>query len=60
MSPITGATYDEKSLTLTITFIQGATHQYPNVSPELAKDFLASPSKGSFFHANIKKLTPHV
>jgi len=41
--------------TLEIEFKSGAVYVYHGVPEELYQELMASPSKGSFFAANIKK-----
>ena len=50
--------YDEATQTLAVTFVAGlgALHQYPNVSKDLAADFVSADSVGIFFGKHIKDL----
>lgn len=50
--------YDAATQTLACCFAHGAGHiyHYPNVSPELHADFMASDSKGTFIGQHIKTL----
>lgn len=45
--------YDESSKTLVIVFKSGKTYEYADVPAEVVQAFLASDSKGRFFHAEI-------
>jgi len=40
--------------TMTVRFCSGVEYDYSNVSVQLADDFFAAESKGSFFHRNIR------
>jgi len=53
-SNIVSAGYDPASETLELEFKDGAVYQYYNVSAHLYEQFLMAPSKGQFFHANIR------
>lgn len=57
-SAITSIDYDPRSQTLTVTFTHRGSHTYPGVPEALVKAFLAAPSKGQFFNANIRPLSP--
>ena len=47
--------YDKVSNTLEIKFIgSDRTHSYDNVPQSVVDEFLSSPSRGKFFHSNIK------
>lgn len=46
--------YDEQSQTLSITFKDGFTAHYPNISKEEAEEFSQSSSKGAFINKNLK------
>lgn len=50
--------YDAATNTLACSFTRGPGHiyHYPNVSPELHADFMASESKGVFFGTHVKTL----
>lgn len=45
---------EDKTGTIRIEFLHGATYDYRNVPEAVAKDFFAVESKGSFFHRKIK------
>jgi len=51
--------YDADSRTLQIDFKSGGRYQYPAVEPATHVALMASPSKGSFFSRNMRKL-PYV
>lgn len=46
--------FDAETDTLTITFSDGATFDYMNVSPATYRNFCLAPSAGKFFHRQIK------
>jgi hypothetical protein len=52
-SKLRSAGYDEKSQTLEIEFSNGQVWQYGQVSPELWRRLLASPSPTAFFDDRI-------
>ena len=61
MQPIKGSSniksvgYDKEAKDLHIQFHNGGHFAYHNVAPHLFAGFMAAKSKGSYFHANIKK-----
>lgn len=46
--------YDEESQCLEVEFLNMSVYQYLGVPPEVHESFVASSSKGSFFHQTIK------
>jgi len=46
--------YDDESSTLGLRFNNGKIYEYPNVPRHVYSAFLAAPSKGQFFDANVK------
>jgi len=50
--------YDADRRALTIRFDSGETYLYTNVPPAIAEALLAAPSKGRFFHEEIKPVFP--
>jgi len=50
--------YDAATQTLAVTFTRGpgTVYQYPNVAPDLHKQFMEAESKGIFFGKHIKAL----
>jgi hypothetical protein len=46
--------YDDAAQVLEVTFKNGGTFSYQNVSAELYAGLIAAPSIGKFFHANIR------
>lgn len=61
-STIEGAHYDPTTLTLTVNFKRqekertAAVYIFPDVPPQEWDDFLAAPSKGSFFARRIRPI----
>lgn len=53
-SNVTGIGYDPTTQTLAVRFKSGKTYNYQDVPPQVHKDFMAAPSKGSFFATNVK------
>lgn len=53
-SVIRSVGYDPATETLEIEFHHGGIYVYANVPPSVFEALLAAPSKGSFFHDNIK------
>jgi hypothetical protein len=53
-SNIQDAGFDAATGTLEITFRSGKRYRYHGVSPERFSEFMAAPSKGSFFAREIK------
>jgi KTSC domain len=49
--------YDPATKTFAVTFHSGSTYHYHNVTPEQAKDFHASDSKGKWVHQHL--VVPH-
>ena len=47
--------YDDGSKTLRVEFHSGASHDYPDTSPEQHADFMAADSKGKHFHKHFRK-----
>lgn len=45
---------EEKSGVLVITFLSGTTYTYADVPESIWKAFLSAPSRGKFFHKNIR------
>lgn len=58
-SHITQIDYESSQSTLHVTFKGGRKYTYPNVPQDLHSQFVASPSKGTFFHSEIKPTYPH-
>jgi KTSC domain-containing protein len=54
-STIKSAGYNSADRDLHILFHSGGHFVYHGVTPSLYYGFLGAPSKGKFFHANIKK-----
>lgn len=46
--------YEAKAFRLTIMFVDGAVFQYDGVPATVATEFATAPSKGRFFHNNIR------
>ena len=46
--------YDPDSRELKVTFVSGRLYVYADVPPEVAADFRASRSKGTFFNHEIR------
>lgn len=46
--------YDEATATLELEFRDGSVHQYQQVPPHVHLELLNAPSKGFYFHAQIK------
>lgn len=53
-SNIKGITYDSVANTLYVQFKTDRVYSYVGVAPDMYDEFLASESKGKFFHANIR------
>ncbi len=53
-SNISAVGYDADGQTLEIEFTNGSVYQYANVPVGEYDGFMASDSKGKYFHANIK------
>ncbi len=53
-SNISEAFYSHKAAFLIIVFKDGASYHYRDVPLEIWQEFLASDSKGSYFHHNIR------
>ena len=53
-SNIDCVSYDADEELLEIEFVSGAIYLYRNVPSGVVEDFMSSPSKGRFFHQNIK------
>lgn len=53
-SNISAVGYDADDQTLEIEFTNGGVYQYANVPGGEYDGFIASDSKGKYFHANIK------
>ena len=51
--------YDEATETLEVEFQNGTIYQYFNVGSGLYQQFLASPSKGQFLNAYIRRAFPY-
>lgn len=51
---IIDAHHDPATNNLHVTFFNGQTYVYNDVPVEKFNDMMSSPSKGQFFHANIK------
>lgn len=61
MIPVTGSSqiqkvgYDELDEYLYVTFSRGGnTYRYRGVPENVYNDFMSSPSRGTYFHCNIK------
>jgi hypothetical protein len=50
--------YDPETLELHVTFHHGGTYTHGGVPAELYERFLAAPSKGSFYNAELKHRYP--
>ena len=46
--------FDNKTNTLRVAFVTGATYDYFNIDEQLYRHLLQAPSKGRFFHKYIK------
>lgn len=57
-SAITSIDYEPRSQTLVVHFTHRGSHTYSGVSESLVKAFVAAPSAGQFFNANIRPLSP--
>jgi hypothetical protein len=55
-SNIDSVDYDEVNKVLTVKFTTGATYLYRGPSPDLYRAFMASHSKGKFFHQMIRPI----
>lgn len=53
-SHVKGASYDSDTQELAVTFPGGSTYVYSGIPPEIAADFSAAPSAGSYLHKVIK------
>lgn len=53
-SNIRSVGYDGGTQTLEIEFVESGVYQYLNVPKTMHERFMAAPSKGRFFSANIK------
>ncbi len=53
-SAIRAAVYDEKSLTLSITFMSGKTYDYYAVPKAIYLGLIGAASAGEYFNANIR------
>jgi hypothetical protein len=51
--------YNEDLKILEIEFNSGGVYQYSNVPPEIYSNLMTAPSKGKFFHANVKNNYPY-
>lgn len=51
--------YDEKTKTLSVTFLSGATYHYDGVSPEAYKALETADSVGGHLARHIKGKYPH-
>ncbi len=58
-SSIQSIGYDEPSQTLEVKFAHGGIYQYFDVASEVFEQFLAAPSKGQFFHDEIRDAYPY-
>lgn len=52
-SLVTGYDYNPGTKVLRLAFKTGKHYDYSNVEPHQFRDFLAAPSKGNWFHANL-------
>ena len=53
-SALASATYDDETQDLSITFVNGGTYDYHNVSPGDFEALVGASSPGRYWHANIK------
>jgi hypothetical protein len=53
-SAVVSIGYDLKTETLEVEFKSGGIYQYYNVPDQVYRTFMASDSKGTFLHVNIK------
>jgi len=58
-SNIASIGYDASSETLEVEFLNSGVYQYYNVPEHVYTRFTEAPSKGQFFHANIKNAYPY-
>ena len=57
-SNIRGIAYNKDTQELFVDFTSGSKYKYSGVPQEDYDDFLSAPSKGSFFHDNIRDTYP--
>ncbi len=50
--------YDSSTETLTVKFKNGSVYEYYGITKKMFEDFAVSPSKGRFFHRNIRGVYP--
>lgn len=58
-SNIFGVSYNSEAEMLIVEFRSGKKYRYGGVPQEEFDDFMASPSKGAFFAANIRDAYPY-
>ena len=46
--------YNDDDSTLEVSFQSGSTYQYADVPIEVFEGFVNAPSKGKYFHANVR------
>ena len=51
---LAAAAYDDRRGQLQLDFCDGARYVYSGVAPDLFRDLLCAPSKGSFFNQHIR------
>jgi len=58
-SNIASIGYDDDQMILEVEFLSGSLYRYECVSENIFNEFLASNSKGSFFHNYIRDQYPY-
>ncbi|HWG84366.1 MAG TPA: KTSC domain-containing protein [Deinococcales bacterium] len=58
-SALRSVAYDERARELEVEFTSGNVYRYDGVEPEVARELLEAPSKGSFFNARIRDDYPY-
>jgi hypothetical protein len=59
-SAISSVAYDERSSVLEVEFQSGAIYDYLKVPPNVYRDLLKAPSKGSFVSRRVRDIYPFV
>lgn len=57
-SNIESIAYEKKARRLFVTFKSAHVYRYEGVSAEVVNAFLAAPSKGKYFSANVRRVYP--
>lgn len=57
-SNVAAIQYDDQTKQLAVRFHNGKVYTYSGVEQQVAREFAASPSPGTYFHNNIKGAYP--